>query len=242
MSMRNRRFFSKNTNLFFIIFFLVISLSAQQKEVDFDAVDSLYREDQFYVNVSYCTLLNQPDGLNQNKFSPGISLGFLRDMPINKDRTIAIAVGLGYSLNTYNQNLLIEEVGDDYTYAIFPEADGVSYSKDRFSFHTVDLPIEFRWRNSTPESYKFWRVYAGFKFSYLFYDQYKIESTIGDRKISNNKDLNQFQYGTYLSVGWNTVNLYAYYGLNPLFKSSAKIDGEALDISALHFGLMFYIL
>jgi hypothetical protein len=37
----------------------------------------------------------------------------------------------------------------------------------------------------------------------------------------NNSDFNDFLYGVYLSGGYNTINLYAYYGLNPLFKSGS---------------------
>ena len=58
------------------------------------AVDSLYREDQFYVGFTYNLLLDTPDGVSQNKFSSGFTGGFQRDMPINKKRTMAIATGL----------------------------------------------------------------------------------------------------------------------------------------------------
>ena len=213
---------------------------AQQKEIDFDAVDSLYREDQFYFNITYNALQKRPDGINQNKLSPGIAFGFLRDMPINKKRTVAIAAGLGYSVSVYNQNLRITEGTGMYSYQV---PDGaISLTKNKLSLHTVDLPIEFRWRDSTPESHIFWRVYTGLKFSYLFYDHYKSEGSAGSVNVSNNKDLNQFQYGVYVAAGWNTWNFYAYYGLNPLFKSAAKIDNQSIDMNTANFGLMFYIL
>jgi hypothetical protein len=41
-----------------------------------------------------------------------------------------------------------------------------------------------------------------------------------------NTDFNKIQYGTYISAGYNTINLYAYYGLNSLFKS-AQVNGES---------------
>ncbi|WNM19863.1 porin family protein [Flavobacterium capsici] len=231
--------------IFIFSLFIVVTSVAQVKdstqvERDFDAVDSLYREDQFYFSVSYCLMQNKPDGFKQSKFSPGISLGFLRDMPINKNRTLAFAVGIGYTFSSYNQNIAITPNGDNYDYQIIPS--DITFSKDKFLFHTIDLPIEFRWRNSTPESIKFWRVYTGFKLSYLFYDEYKLETSSGNLKISNNKDLNPLQYGVYLSAGWNTVNIYAYYGLNSFFKSDTKIEGKSLDVNSLKFGLMFYIL
>jgi hypothetical protein len=232
--------------LLFILTLTITATSFAQNEdvknvaVDFDAVDSLYREDQFYFSVVYSTMQSQPDGFKQNKFSPGISLGFLRDMPINKNRTLAVAAGIGYSLSVYNQNIAISQNGSENLYQIIPSE--ISFNKDKFTFHTIDLPIEFRWRNSTPESTKFWRVYTGVKFSYLFYDEYKLETTSSSLKITNNKDLNPFQYGVYLAAGWNTVNVYGYYGLNSFFKSGTQISGKALNVNALHFGLMFYIL
>lgn len=224
-----------------IVFFITFFVAAQKVETDFDAVDSLYREDQFYFNFTYNNLRKTPDGFKQNKFSPGIAVGFLRDMPINKNRTWSIAAGLGYSLAVYNQNLVIDDSSSPTSYQIIG-SDFSSYSKDKLSLHFVDLPIEIRWRNSTPESHKFWRIYSGLKLSYLFYDQYKLVSSDATIKSSNNKDLNKFHYGIYLAVGNNTINLYAYYGLNPLFKSSAKIENQSIEIATVNFGLMFYIL
>lgn len=232
--------------LFILTLTITATCFAQNEDVkknvaiDFDAVDSLYREDQFYFSISYCLMQSKPEGFTQNKFSPGISLGFIRDMPINKNRTLAFAAGIGYSLNTYNQNILLTTNSNSFDYQIIPS--DIAFNKDRFTFHTVDLPIEFRWRNSTPESTKFWRIYTGVKVSYLFYDEYKVETTSGTLKVTNNPDLNPFQYGIYLAAGWNTVNVYGYYGLNSFFKSGTQISGQPLDVNALHFGLMFYIL
>jgi len=222
-----------------IVFFLFgLSVFAQEKTVDFDAVDSLYREDQFYFGLTYNKLQNTPSGLSQNKFSSGITVGFLRDMPINKARTWAIALGLGYSLNNYNDNLFIDDSDAENLY--FTDAN-VTFDKNKLSLHYVDMPLEIRWRNSTPESHKFWRIYTGFKVSYLFYDRYKFTNSEGKILIKGNKDLNKIQYGTYVAMGWNTWNFYAYYGLNPMFKS-AKISGKQLDMNTLNLGLMFYIL
>ena len=219
---------------------MVLSISAQNVETDFDAPDSLYREDQFYIGITYNNLLTRPSGLRQNKFAPSIMCGFLRDMPFNKKRTWSIAAGLGYSLSIYNQNLQITQSNGTNAYQIIDSEN--SFSKDKLSLHFIDLPIELRWRNSTFESHRFWRIYTGLKFSYLFYDQYKLVSTAIRAKQTNNKDLNNFQYGMYLAVGNNTINVYAYYGFNPLFKSSAKIDGQSINMNTANFGLMFYIL
>ena len=224
----------------FLSFFSVFAQENSTPElVPIAKVDSLYREDQFYFAVTYNTLANKPSGLSKSKFSSGFSGGFLRDMPINKSRTVAIASGIGLSYSNYNQNLSITSSSDTRLYSII-DSD-VNYSKNKFSLLTFDVPVEFRWRTSTFESHKFWRIYTGIKFSYLLYDKSVFNGSGGKDKITGNSDFDKLQYGAYISSGYNTINLYVYYGLNPLFKS-AQIDGEDLKMKALNFGIIFYIL
>ena len=222
-----------------IVFFVFLN-GFSQEIPNFTAVDSLYREDQFYLSFTYNNLSKFPSGLHQDKFSPGFSIGFLRDMPINKNRTLAIAAGLGYTLSVYNQNMLVLKTPTGNDYQIL-DSD-VSYSKDRLTLHQIDLPIEIRWRSSSPDSHKFWRIYSGFKVSYLFSNQYRIASDVANYSISNNNDFNKINYGPYLSVGWNTWNAYMYYGLNPIFKSDIKMYNQSLNMNTVNMGLIFYIL
>lgn len=226
-----------------LVFFILLScsLAAQDTLTLKKNVDLKYREDQFYVGITYNTFLNKPSDMAQKTFSPGINLGFLRDMPINQARTFAIATGLGISYQAYSQNLLITENQGNYNYSII-ESD-VSYTRNKFTMLNVDLPIEFRWRTSTPESHKFFRLYTGVKLSYLLYDESRFISNEGNEIVKNNPEVNAFQYGVYLATGYNTWNFYAYYGINTLFDSTvANIGGNPLDVSVLHLGLQFYIL
>lgn len=231
----------------FLYLFIFISTIGFSQEIQKDSVgvklDSLYREDQFYFSFSYNNLQNKPDGLTQEKFSPSISVGFLRDMPINKKRNFAIAAGIGYSLNVYNHNLLTSDgdlgPGIQRVYEIATSTD--YFSKNKLSLHYVDFPIEFRYRTSTPETHRFWRIYTGFKVSYLFADTYKFEGNGYTFIDSGNTDLNKIQYSTYVSMGWNTWNAYICYRLNPIYKS-AEINNKPIDLTSINFGLMFYIL
>jgi len=202
-------------------------------------IDSLYREDQFYIGVTYNVLKNAPAGFSNDKFSTGFSAGFLRDMPINKNRNLAIAPGVGLTFNNYSQNIGITATNGTPVYTIL--TDPASYSNNKFSQLFVDVPLEFRWRGSTFENHNFFRIHAGVKLSYLLYDRSVLRSGLGDSIISSNPDFNKLLYGMYAAAGYGGANLYIYYGLNPIFKT-AQIAGTKVDAKSLNIGLIFYIL
>ncbi|NMH87500.1 porin family protein [Flavivirga algicola] len=228
--------------LFIALFFLTSSfICCFTQELNEQVIDSLYKEDQFYAGITYNLLGKRPTDVSQSGFSLGFHLGFIKDMPINKNRNIAIGVGLGYSANSYNQNLLINKdaIGNT-TYTILDNSS--TYAKNKFSSHLIELPIEFRWRTSTAADYNFWRIYAGFKLGYVLAHTAKYRGDLGKLRHTNIKDFNDFQYGLTLSAGYNTWNLFLYYALNPVFSGDARLNGDQMDMNAIKIGLMFYIL
>ena len=198
--------------------------------------DLYYREDQFYFGITYNLLQNRTNGISQNAFSAGFHLGFLRDFPLNKDRNVAIAVGAGYSFSNYRTNLRISETENDITYKIEDDFD-----RSKLNLHFLEIPIEFRWRTSTPKNTKFWRIYSGFKVSYLTFSRSKITGDFPTEIVRNNPDLTKFNYGVYLSVGHGSITFHANYSLNPIFEK-AYIDGTPIELTSFNLGLMFYIL
>ncbi|MCB0381827.1 MAG: PorT family protein [Psychroserpens sp.] len=234
----------------YYLFFLVLScyithgqsFTDSSKAADTLAVvDDRYREDQFYVSVTYNLLGNKPDGVSQSGFSSGYHFGFIRDMPFNKRRNLAIGVGIGLSSNSYNQTLLISEADNDYQYTILNDSE-IQYTKNKFTTYLLEFPIEFRWRTSTATNYDFWRIYAGIKFGYVLFNSSKFNSTSGDIKLSSIKDFNAFQYGLTFSAGYSNISFHLYYGLNEIFKDATLADGKSVDINSVRIGLMFYIL
>lgn len=225
-----------------IITFLILltTTSCFTQEISEKEVDSLYREDQFYAGVTYNLIGKTPNSLSQSGFSLGFHLGFIKDIPINKQRNIAIGIGFGYSANSFNQNLFInKDSRGNFNYEIL---ENNSFTKNKFSNHLIEFPIEFRWRTSTPIQYSFWRIYTGFKLGYVFTNTTKYKGDLGTVKLSNNKDFNNLQYGLTLSTGYNTWNLYLYYALNPIFSKDVELNGSSIDMNAFKIGLMFYIL
>ncbi len=205
------------------------------------SVDSLYREDQFYIGITYNIPMNLPAGASLRGLSGGVQFGFLRDMPINKRRNLAIAVGAGVALDQIGQNLFIGETLDDKT--IFRVLDNnVDFTRNRFNTAVIEAPVEFRWRTSTPSSYNFWRVYAGFRIGYAYW--YKSTFKQSGNNVNQTKipEFDPLRLSATLSFGYNTFNFFAAYSINPFFKDAETIDGENVDFRALKVGLMFYIL
>jgi len=235
---------------FFAALLFIITLTAMAQNNDLPAMpvtDSLlppadpkYREDQFYASITYNLIQGKPRDYSQYSVSTGLGFGFLRDMPINKKRNHSIAIGLGYNYNNIKHSLVVGDTLGQTTYEVKSKT---TFTRNKLVLHYLDLPIEFRWRNSNDVSHEFWRVYAGIKLSYLFYDKAFNESE-GKQTVTikNDANLNRLAAGLYVAAGYNTWNFYAYYGLTSIYDEPLMESGEKLKLRSLNLGLMFYIL
>ncbi|MBD0833527.1 porin family protein [Aestuariibaculum sediminum] len=219
----------------------VVSVVQAQVLEQTKVIDSLYKEDQFYLGVTYNFFGKTPEDFQQNGISNGLFIGIMKDMPLNKRRNVAIALGLGYGTNTYNNNLYLSR---DNNQSLDDNIilDGDTYTRNKYTNHYVEIPFEFRWRTSTPEVYKFWRVYPGIKFGYMFNNRFKYRGDLGNVEYQNLKLFEKFQYGLTLSTGYNTWNLHLYYALTPIISEDTKINGENIDLNSIKVGLIFYVL
>lgn len=204
------------------------------------SIDSLYREDQFYAGFHFNLITNKPASISQESFSGGANLGFIRDLPLNERRNVALGVGLGWSINTYGQNLFIGK-NQDGSGNFRSLTDEDNYSRNRFTTQLIEAPIEFRWRTSTPTVYKFWRIYSGVRLGYMYNFRSRYKDPEQEVIVNNLSELNRFRLGATFTFGYNTFNFQFYYALNPFFKD-AVVDGEEIDLSSLKIGLTFYIL
>ena len=221
--------------LFIVLMFLPLISFGQEQLNDVDS--SFYREDQIYLGTSFM-LLNS----NQEKFrSQGISkyfqLGFIRDIPLISSGKLAIGLGLGYSFQDYNSNLVRFNINNESSIYI------VNYTlnqKSKISFNSIEFPISLRWRNSSLNNYQFWRVYSGFKFQRNFLSKLKYRTG----EIKNISDeVNNWNKELYLSFGYNTWNFHFSYGLNQIIQNlQNQYSGKSFKVRSLKIGLIFYIL
>ena len=214
---------------------------------EFDSGDSKYFEDQFYLGITYNFLLNKPADFKQTNLSYGLQGGIIKDIPLNSKRTFALGIGLGYAINSYYGNLLASESTNGIEYAVIEKdvivtgIEETAVKRNKIETHLVELPFEFRWRNSSAEEHKFWRVYSGLKLGYVFGPRSKLV-TSKDKISFKNSDVRKFRYGLMVNFGYNTFNIHIYYSLNTLFEDNAVFEGEPIKLKPLRVGLVFYIL
>ncbi|MGB7394126.1 MAG: porin family protein [Pricia sp.] len=201
--------------------------------------DSKYLEDQFYIGLTYNFLIDKPDDVTQRNLSYGLQAGIIKDIPINRSRTTALGIGVGYGVYSYYSNLRALETATDFEYRVITDID--SLRRNKVETHMLELPLEFRWRNSNAVDYKFWRVYAGVKLGSVIGGRSKYVSE-DDKQSFYNIDIRRFQYGLTFNFGYNTFNVHAYYALNNLFEDGTSLEGGEISIKPLRIGLIFYIL
>ena len=201
-----------------------------------DNIDEKYLEDQVYLSLTYNILNHKPAAISQNGLSGGIAIGFIKDIPFNIERNFGLAVGLGYSYNAHIQNLKLSKQNQTTLFEL-----AQNYKTNRLRMHSLDLPIEIRWRNSTPEKYKFWRIYGGVQLSYLFSINSKYVDEFEKATTKNIAEFNKIRYGLIMAAGFSTWNVYVYYGLNRFFKN-VEFNGNPLELNDFKIGLKFYML
>ena len=214
--------------IFYCIFFLFVYFGYAQEN------PQKYREDQIYFSVYYNSLGNNLDNFKENKFSSSFNFGFIRDIPLSKSGKFAIGVGLGVGINSFNNNM---KLSNSNSYILLNNRD--IPQKNVFNFSELQIPFEIRWRNSSVDNYKFWRIYTGLKYSRLFSSSYKFENEQENYKL-NSSPINLDQLGLTLNIGFNTWNIGLYKSVNSLFNK--KIQSFPKELEQFKLGLVFYIL
>lgn len=202
------------------------------------STNSTYKEDQWYASLSFLLASESIDGFRFNGLSQAFSLGFIRDFPLNQESNKALGLGLGYGISNYGSNLgILKEGASGYQFNLIENT--LLASKNRLISHFIEVPIEYRWRNSTASSYAFWRVYAGYLLRYNFFSRSK--PFTGDSIVL--EEVRPLSHALKLSAGYNTWNIYVEYSLSPYFKKGIQTNlSTPLKLNSIKVGLIFYVL
>ncbi len=219
--------------LFILLLLLQFILNAQSLKDDL----GFYREDQIYIGFSFISLDSDNKSFSQRGLSNHFQMGFIRDIPLISSGKLAIGLGLGYTFQNYNSNLIRFNIDNENS--IFIVNNNLN-QKSRLSFNFIEFPISLRWRNSSLNDYQFWRVYTGIKFQRNFLSKLKY-SSYDTSNISN--EVKNWNKELYLSFGYNTWNFYFSYGLNQIMKNIRdQYSNKSFKVRPLKIGLIFYLL
>ncbi len=218
---------------FFLLYLTTLSVHGQSVS---EKSKQSYREDQFYIGSSYFIQSEPIKDLKQNGFSGNFQFGFIRDFPLNYNSTKAIGIGLGFERNFFTSNIqpLEEDNKIDYRIVISKFLE----SKNKISFSSIVFPIEYRWRKSNMDEFKFWRIYSGFKLKKNF----SIYSNPSYGSELNINEIEDWTTSIYLNTGYNSWNISLEYDLNPILKNKKTTEGNNLNLRFFRLGLIFYIL
>ncbi len=206
----------------------VLQVAAQDEKPSF-------REDQIYFSIAYPYFSDAPSELIQNKLSYSFSLGFIRDMPINKKRTLAVGLGLGWESSTVFNNMQFEVLDG----AITARAIQGDYQKNILNMQSFAVPFELRWRSATESKHAFWRIHTGMSLYIplrMVAKNTSFEGVKSNTNLSNNGTLLRWN----VHFGFNTWNISIAHDLRPWAKSITA--NNSFDIKFTKIGLIFYIL
>lgn len=220
-------------NVFFIFILFSILTFSQKNSLQ---LGDYYADDQLYLSISYSQFIDQPQNIENDNFSYSLSGGFIKDIILNENGTFAIAGGFGLGADYFNHDLKIEEINGETVFT-----NGSSTRDNKINIVNLELPLQLRWRTSTANKYKFWRIYGGITF---LYNLSNTASFIEDNSVIEYKNISSFrkwQYGATLSAGFGKFNLSVFYGLTPLY-DNATLNGENINTKTLKLGFMFFFL
>jgi hypothetical protein len=224
-------------NRIFSFLFFVFYVATVVGQKDSLQLGDRYADDQIYAAITYSQFYNQPSTVSKSGFSYSISAGFIKDFILNKKGSFSFAAGIGYGFDFFNHELKVEEINNSTVIT----SDN-TLSSDTFKSHNFEFPLEIRWRTSTANKYKFWRVYTGVKFLYNLSNKFQfVDANNTTFSYSNVSSYNKLQYGLTLSAGYDALNIHVFYGLTPLFENSNS-GIEKVETKILKFGLIFYFL
>lgn len=229
------------------VFLLVLLLEcvitvAQESNPNESLAEEFYREDQFYIALSYDLLSEVPEAVATRGLIGGVQLGFVRDWPLSSQGNWALGTGIGLGYDRYGQNIIAQSSqGALPSWTI--EQSPSAIEANSLQITALEFPLELRWRTSDAQTYKFWRVYAGAKWS-----QHLSAKTVfkGPDNSETLTDLPQLRRGIWyatFSFGYGIFNAQIQWGLTPLLREvQDSATEQSIGLRPIKLGIMFYIL
>lgn len=176
--------------------------------------------------------MNEPDDMDVRGFDQGAGTFAMYSIPFG-DSPVSFALGAGISWHNLYSNTRILNIKAD-TIVFTPIPDTIDYKKSKFSVTYLDFPLEFRLKTNK-------KVYAsvGVKLSYVIdaKTKYKGDKLSGYQGILKEKqvsNIDKFQFGPQVRIGYEWVHIVAYYSVTRIFEK-----GKGPDVYPISLGITF---
>lgn len=189
-----------------------------------------------HISYGYLAMFNTPKEM-QKMYSDTWQIELMNEFLLKARSHFSLGYGVGISTFNWRTNLSITSSPGtgQLNYGYLP-ADSV-YDVNRFSSTFMDVPVEVRFRSNTNKHGRYWRFYIGGQLGYRLNSASLFRT--GDYSVKHYRinDLATWHYGFFVRTGYWLFNVYAYYGINPVFKNTAYGWENIKDMRSLTLGL-----
>ncbi|GGF19422.1 porin family protein [Echinicola rosea] len=216
------------------VFVLPLSVYAQKKEAINPLKGRPDLKGDLFLDFGFNMLTNNDAAEMSRRFFPSKTVNIYFQRPINLGEksgfTLNPGIGFGLDKLAFKNDLMLVNDPDKGTNAsklvevedVYGE--GISVNKNTTALNYIDVPIELRYHFNRSDYQQGFRIALGGKVGVLYEAHTKVKYTDADGleqkvKTSGDLGLNKFRYGVYTRVGLGGFNLWAYYGLNEVFKT-----------------------
>lgn len=150
----------------------------------------------------------------------------------NDQFKIYLSTGFEWNYLRLKQNVLLLENVSPLTHE--PLDEGNNYSKNVFTSTYLRVPLTFEWRSAKLSNGERVKIAFGAMTGVLLKGTQRLKSDgAGKQKFKDTYNLQTFQYGPFIRLGYDDFGLFAKYYVNDMFEKSPAQEG----LRNLTFGL-----
>ena len=150
----------------------------------------------------------------------------------NDQFKVYLSTGFEWNYWRLKQNVLLLENVSPLSYDELDESN--NYSKNVFTSTYLRVPLSFEWRSRQLHNGERIKIAFGAMTGILLKGTQRLKSDAGGKqKFKDTYNLQTFQYGPFIRIGYDDFGLFAKYYVNDLFEKSPAQEG----VRNLAFGL-----
>ena len=202
-------------------------------------VNTFVNQKPYYTNEAVPQLQNTDLRIDGSRY---VNLGFNWDARLGgKLSPVSLTVGPEFAFNNYMLSGNKKWVDNNGRTNVVKETNGRQYQKSKLATSSVNLPVMLRLRLRDSHYQSTFQLglggFVGYRLKSWTKLKYTNEGENYKEKEDGNYNMENFQYGLQSTIGYRSLELFAKYNMNPLFKTGAGPDTQVLSFGFRIFGI-----